>query len=104
MSPDFKEIWPIVKLAMVWFGLIAGGVVGLGCFFGLVSGVLQGAARPFGRGKADFWVTLAVGLVAAGIATWCGWRLFASSEAVKSEDASRPSVQQATPARPSPRP
>lgn len=70
------EMWPTVRIVLAWLGLIVGGVVALGCFGGALSGLLQGRTNPFGKGKADFWISAAIGLIFAGLAAFSAHHIF----------------------------
>jgi len=70
------ELWPTVKIALAWAGMIGGGVIALGCLAGALLGMLQGRANPFGKGASEFWLSFAIGLAFAGLAYYCVHLLF----------------------------
>lgn len=70
------ELWPTVKLVLMWTGMVVGGIVTLGCIGGALSAIVQGRANPFGKGKSEFWLPLLIGLMFAGVVYFCVHRTF----------------------------
>lgn len=93
-------LWPTVKFVLAWVGLIAGGLVGMGCMGGALLGVVAGDTNPFGKNKADFWVSFLIALVAGGLFCYCTWFLFmAKGEATTDAPKAGPPVSTSRPRR-----
>ena len=70
------DLWALSKLILGWVGIVAGGIVCLGCVGATVNSWIEGKATPFGAGKSDWWLSFVFCLFAAGVSAACVYYVF----------------------------
>ena len=99
--PFEMPLWPTVKFVLACIGLVAGGIMVLGCLGAALGGTLQGRISPFGKGKGDWWLSVGLGLIAAGVVCLCVCHLFFSkAKPVEPQPASSPGMTRGGPTAP----